>query len=303
MREFNIRKKLTSNLNRLKFLQDCLDEQVLPKSAPSTLKNNVKPFSDTARAYLEDACSELKNKIYILNDERKGIRLTTHHEELLTRQNKEQRQRLARKLVDICHLSSWKEAGNVDLVTNLSSRSLSDNEKEALSLGLKFDAGRDKYSFAEYIERNYKWNDTDADKGFIQGILACCKALADQQPSSLSKIYMRALQKLANDDSIVVTQADKGGAIVITDKQQYVTKMDEILNGSETYEKKRRGHTEKQSRLFPKQARKVLKSSEKGKKLYHLLEETTTAPRMMGLPKVHKQCMPMRPIISGPRRS
>ena len=109
-------------------------------------------------------------------------------------------------------------------------------------------------------------------KGFIQGILACCKALADQQPSSLPKRYKRALQKLANDDSIVVTQADKGGGIIIMDKQQYVTKMDEMLNDSETYEKKQRGHTEKQSQLFSKQARKVLKSYEKGKKLYHLLQ-------------------------------
>ena len=63
MQEFNIRKKITSGLNRLQFLRNCLDEQVLPRSAPAVLKNGEHPFSDSARAYLEDACKELKDKI------------------------------------------------------------------------------------------------------------------------------------------------------------------------------------------------------------------------------------------------
>ena len=299
MREFNIRKKLTSSLNRLRFLKECLAEQVLPRSAPSILKDNVKPFSSAARAYLEDACSDLKDNIYILNDERNEVKLTTQHENTLKRRNIEQRKRLQRKLEDICRRSSWKEAGNIAIVTNLSSRSLSENEKEALSLGLKFDAGKDKYSFVEHIERNYKWNDSDADKGFIQGILTCCKALADQQPSSLPRRYVRALKNLANDDSVVVTQADKGGGVIIMDKGQYEAKMNELLNDTETYEKKPAGYTEKQSKLFNQKARKILKMTERGKKLYHLLEEAPTAPRMRGLPKVHKRGIPMRPITSG----
>ena len=299
MQEFNIRKKLTSNLNRLRFLKDCLDEQVLPRSAPSVLKDNVKPFSDSARAYLEDACSKLKDDIYILNDERKGVKLTNGHEDTLKRMNNEQRNRLSRKLNDACRRSSWKDAGNVDIITNLSSRSLSDNEKEALSLGLKFDAGKDKYSFVEHIQRNYKWNDCEAEKGFIQGILTCCKALADEQASSLPKRYLRALKALANDDNIVVTQADKGGGVVIMDRVQYENKMNEMLNDTDTYEKKPAGYIDKQSKTFNQRARKIIKKSERGKKLYHLLEEAPTAPRMRGLPKVHKQGMPMRPITSG----
>ena len=107
----------------------------------------------------------------------------------------------------------------------------------------------------------------DADKGFIQGILACCKALADRQPSSMPKRYMRALQNLANDDSVVVTQADKGGGVIIMDKQQYVTKMNEMLSDVEVYEQKPAAHAEKQSQMSNKEARKIFKTSEKGKKL------------------------------------
>ena len=110
---------------------------------------------------------------------------------------------------------------------------------------------------------------------------------------------MRALKNLASDDSVVVTQADKGGGVIIMDKGQYEAKMNELLNDTETYEKKPAGYTEKQSKLFNQKARKILKMTERGKKLYHLLEEAPTAPRMRGLPKVHKRGIPMRPITSG----
>ena len=50
---------------------------------------------------------------------------------------------------------------------------------------------------------------------------------------------------------------------------------------------------------FNKEARKILKKSAKGKQLIRLLEESPRTPLMKGLPKVHKQNVPMRPIISG----
>ena len=74
---------------------------------------------------------------------------------------------------------------------NVSSRQLADFEREALALGLKFDSGKDKYSLAEHVERNYKYSESDADKGFVQGVLACCKALADDTPCGLPRRYVR----------------------------------------------------------------------------------------------------------------
>ena len=42
-----------------------------------------------------------------------------------------------------------------------------------------------------------------------------------------------------------------------------------------------------------------VKKSERGKQLLHLLEEAPAPPRMRGLPKLHKESTPMRPITSG----
>ena len=299
MKEFNVRKKIASSFNRLKFLKDCLAEQVLPKSAPAAIKNGPRPFSNTARTYLEEACAEIKEYIYVIKDQRKGLNLTKEHEAKLKRLNTEQRNRLRRKLDDLCKNSKWKEAGNIDIVNNVSSRQLTTNEKEALALGLKFDSGKDKFSLAEHVERNYKYNESDADKGFIQGILTCCKALADSEPSSLPRRYLQALKDLANDKNIIITQADKGGGIVIMDIKKYTKKMEEMLSDQEVYKKMPAGHGKIQSKDFNKEARKILRKSERGKKLNYLIEEAPVLPKMRGLPKIHKDGMPMRPITSG----
>ena len=205
MCEFNVRKKMSSCFNRLKFLKDCLAEQVFAYSAPTAMKNGSKPFSDTARVYLEEACSEIKDNIYVLKDQRRGIKLTRRHETKLKRLNEDQPNRLKRKLDKLCYTSKWKEVGNVDLVQNLSTRELSQYEKEALALGFKFDSGKDRYTLAEHIEQNYQYSDSEADKDFVQGILTCCKALADNEPSKLPRRYMQALQQLASDRNIIVT--------------------------------------------------------------------------------------------------
>ena len=221
MKEFNVRKKIASNLNRYKFLNDCLAEMVLPKSAPAVLHNSKKSFSAAARAYLEEACSDLKDRLYELRDEVIGVRLPNHLQSKLANINERQRNNLNQKLGQLCQRSSWKTAGNVDIVTNLFTRPPSQTEKEALSLGLKFDSGIDQCSYMGHVDRNYKWNDSDAEKGFIQGILAVCKTLADNEPSSLPKRHLKALEELAKDDNIVVTQADKGGGVVIMNSSTY----------------------------------------------------------------------------------
>ena len=112
------------------------------------MKNGPRPFSNTARTYLEEACAEVKEYIYIIKDQRKRLKLTKEHEAMLKRLNTEQRNRLKRKLDDLCKNSKWKEAGNIGIVNNVSSRQLTTNEKEALALGLKFDSFKDKLSLA-----------------------------------------------------------------------------------------------------------------------------------------------------------
>ena len=58
-REFDRRRKVTSCINRRRFLRSCLEEQVLPRSAPKQLSDNINPFTESARKYLQEACENL----------------------------------------------------------------------------------------------------------------------------------------------------------------------------------------------------------------------------------------------------
>ena len=84
-----------------------------------------------------------------------------------------------------------------------------------------------------------------------------------------------------------------GGGVIIMDSIQYVDKLNELLADIETYEKKANGFSKKQGQNFNKKARKILRKTEKGKTFTHLLEEAPRAPRLRGLPKVHKLGIPI----------
>ena len=137
------------------------------------------------------------------------------------------------------------------------------------------------------------------EKGFKQGVLACCKALSDHKPRNIPKRFEKALSDLRKDVNIIITSADKGGGVIIMDKDQYDRKMMELLSDESTYTKKQDGYAKAEADRFNKEVRKILRKSEKGKKLFHLIEENPRPPRMRGLPKVHKRGIPMRPITSG----
>ena len=46
---------------------------------------------------------------------------------------------------------------------------------------------------------------------------------------------MKALKSLSNDSSIVIIKPDKGNGVVILDKINYVSKMDDILQDSDKF--------------------------------------------------------------------
>ena len=107
------------------------------------------------------------------------------------------------------------------------------------------------------------------------------------------------MNNLEKDDNIVITKSDKGGGVVIIDRADYNKKMMDLLNDTSTYEKRNPGFNNTTSEKFNREARTLLRKSDKGRRLLHLLEEDPRPPRMRGLPKTHKLNIPMRPITSG----
>ena len=84
----------------------------------------------------------------------------------------------------------------------------------------------------------------------------------------------------------------------------YLTKMKSLLQDyttyesvkHSTYESVKQGTCSAKSNTFTRQARKILRQTDAGKKLQYLLEEKPKPPLMRGQPKTHKVGVPMRPI-------
>ena len=97
---------------------------------------------------------DLRDHINVLRDELNGVAISSTLRTKLNDFNYRHRARLNDKLKTLCEKSPWREAGGVNIITNLSSRVLNNNETEALALDLKFDSGRDRSTYVEHVHCN-----------------------------------------------------------------------------------------------------------------------------------------------------
>ena len=126
-------------------------------------------------------------------------------------------------------------------------------------------------------------------------------ALKSAKPprSNITKAERSALFELKKDQNITILPADKGRATVILDATTYDDKINALLNDGKTYLKLDKDPTKNyQNKLI-----KLLKefksegnlSEAKYSKLY---PSACCVPQFYGLPKVHKEGAPLRPIVS-----
>ena len=104
---------------------------------------------------------------------------------------------------------------------------------------------------------------------------------------------------LAKNKDIIITNADKGNITVAITKSDYTDKMETLLKDKSTYKILKRDPTskfqQKNNELVEKLHREeAITLREK----YNLTQRAALAPRIYGLPKIHKTNMPLRPICS-----
>ena len=116
---------------------------------------------------------------------------------------------------------------------------------------------------------------------------------------NLSPGEKEAMDDLAGRDDIIISKADKGGAVVIQDVDDYIQEANRQLGNSEFYRKVDRDLTKEHS----DQVNETIKTfadqkliSEKAAKA--LRAENAKTPKFYMLPKVHKANHPGRPIIA-----
>ena len=116
---------------------------------------------------------------------------------------------------------------------------------------------------------------------------------------NLSKKEEDALQNLSKRDDIIITKADKGGAVVIVDVDDYIQEANRQLDNKEFYKKLTIDTTEI-SRIKVNRTINELKSSHllNEKIANDLLSSEAKTPQFKMLPKVHKEGNPGRPVVS-----
>ena len=107
-----------------------------------------------------------------------------------------------------------------------------------------------------------------------------------------------SLKSLQQNENIIILPADKGRATVVLDKEDYIKKCNEHLT-SGPYTKLKKDPT---SSVVSKVTKKLIELRDNNlikRQEYIKLKPTgTQPPRFYGLPKIHKDGIPMRPIVS-----
>jgi len=113
-------------------------------------------------------------------------------------------------------------------------------------------------------------------------------------PEITTRTERATLRNLKNNSEITILPADKGNATVILNTTDYKQKINTLLEDS-SYSRLTKDPTESTER----KATKLLKKSTLSEEIcIQLSPSGSRPPRLYGLPKIHKEGVPQRPIVS-----
>jgi hypothetical protein len=187
-------------------------------------------------------------------------------------------------------------------INNLSSRQLSADEEAVLGKGLNYSTVHrksDTVNLIASIEPTVSQLKIDQDqKNVIRQEMANAVQNAPKC-DNLTSTEKEALRKLKEDNSIVITQADKGNATVVMDKVDYEKKIEDHLLDNNTYREVQRDPTKTLQNKVNSELKALKDFSLLSDKTYSVLRSRTASiPLFYALVKIHKENNPIRPIVS-----
>ena len=117
------------------------------------------------------------------------------------------------------------------------------------------------------------------------------------------KDCIQATRSLRCNENIHVTKPDKSSGVVIMNKSDYISKMNFILQDNSKFENLGpSSEFDNTAKIEAHIQRRLLQLKKEGllpSNIYSRIRPTgSQPPRMYGLPKIHKQDVPLRPILS-----
>ena len=126
------------------------------------------------------------------------------------------------------------------------------------------------------------------------------KGISNQTKNNLTCGEKEALKSLMNDEDIVIRPADKGSGIVVMDRKDYISKVTTDLNENDSYKKLPKDTTT----TVTNKVKKIVKEMHSKGWISDNLKRYMTPSlvyqgKVKANPKMHKNDMPIRTIISG----
>ena len=118
--------------------------------------------------------------------------------------------------------------------------------------------------------------------------------------SNLTKGERNALYLLRDDPSIIIKEADKGSAVVVWDREDYLREANSQLSDKDVYREVKCDAEDHLMKVTKSVLRKVKNRGDSDKTLDYFLVNNPKLGRFYLLPKIHKRLhnVPFRPVIS-----
>ena len=314
----------------IKFLRDCLDFRVVPSSIKTRVKKaKPKHPHSIERAFLRDELEKKEDFSKKVKEEYPRKLQQVCHSlslmdrlrvcKLLNKTSERLQEQIRTKNTKTMNWLIKSQLGQGVLhhstIVNLSDVELTDGEKDILCRGLDF--GIPPHLSSETIDAEFElcWEQLEKTTPILDPHQQECKAAF----SHLSKRYsnekidwtgyplkqeqLRTIRELKKNRNVVITRPDKGNGVVVMGQSDYVNKMDKILSDEKKFVKlgsvEESDTTLLQERALQAFLLRAHKDGHISRDIYERVRPVgATCPRMYGLPKLHKEGVPLRPILS-----
>ena len=323
-----VQKKLVNVRNAVTFNETCIEQGLLPKYSNIRLHDPAirqrQCTLDFRRNLVQEQLKDKKAELVRLEQEQKKFQSEFAKEDIGNKIRNDiyralhenyvyydsvVRDRISRKL-NTLYGGQLHLRNSSDSFVNLSSRQLSDDEKEFLNLGInchiegKFNAA-EKYTEIELLFQQITDLERDKKVKVKPEIKPQLLAEATKNRSTgrskkrrelLPPRLKEAAKKLRQDENIVIRRADKTSIYVILDKKDYDEKINCILSDGNKFQKIRADPTDS----LKKRVNKLISAANAEIDGVHFREITGDYKPgyLYGNVKVHKEGNPLRPIIS-----
>ena len=202
------------------------------------------------------------------------------------------------------------------VVINQSNYKLSETETNLLNKGLKFGTFPDKLDkinieteFEDFYQQVrpslIQNNDRLEFKAKLMHLYSKYKSTfyhnrkQQQNTFGLLKEEQAALHNLSHNNSIIICKPDKGNGVVILNRQDYIQKMEQILCNKNPFQSVDSDDNISNLAKFQQFLYRLKKSGAIQTEIYNRIRPAAAAtPTLYGLPKIHKEGTPCRPILA-----